>query len=72
MVVVLLEGLMAQVVTSTNGHLQTSGATDQAVLLLLLLRGWRWWRVVAHLLLVVHKVATRSVRTVAGTVEGAA
>ena len=71
MVVVLLEGLMAQVVTSTNGHLQTSGATDQAVLLLLL-RGWRWWRVVAHLLLVVHKVATRSVRTVAGTVEGAA
>lgn len=51
--------------------LQTRRATDHVVLRHGHGCGW-WRRVVAHLLLVVHKVAAGSVGTVAGAVEGAA
>lgn len=51
--------------------LQTRRATDHAVLWHGHGCGW-WRRVVAHLLLVVHKVAARSIGTVAGAVESAA
>lgn len=63
-------------------HLQTVGAAHHVVLLLLLHRhlllGCRrsigWWRrrIVAHLLLIMHKVTPWTIRAVAGTVERAA